>query len=305
MAQVPLNALRAFEAVVRFGSFNAAAEALFVTQSAVSHQVRHLEDWLGSPLFDRSAGRPRLLPHGEDLARTLTLSLSEIESACRRARVDLGPKPLVIAAIPSVAVCWLIPRLSAFRNLHPEIEVRVIYAIHGHAIDFRDVHSAFVFSDEKTVQPGVTREYFLSGASVPVCSTALIETLGSRAPTADKIIAAGLLHDTDSTGWQAWLRRVGTRMPAPLVGPVFEDFNLLRAAALSGQGVALCPIAMIREDLDTGRLVQLSGIAVLNEFAYFLLSREVTDRATEAAARAFRDWAFAARGNPNPEFLNN
>ncbi len=81
MSQVPLNAIRAFDAVVRTGSFKAAAETLCVTQSAVSHQVRHLEDWLGRPLFDRSGPRPRLLPEGEDLARVAALSLDGIAAA--------------------------------------------------------------------------------------------------------------------------------------------------------------------------------------------------------------------------------
>ena len=159
-----MNALRAFEAAARLGSFNAAAEALFVTQSAISHQIRHLEDWLGTPLFDRRAGRPRLLPHGEDLARTLGLSLSEIATACARAQTSHAPRPLVIAAIPSVAICWLIPRLSAFRARYPDIEIKLIYAMHGRDIDFRDVHLAFVFADSTPAKTGVTANAFLPGA---------------------------------------------------------------------------------------------------------------------------------------------
>ena len=112
MTTPPLNALRAFEAVARFGSFKAAADALFVTQSAISHQVRHFEDWLGTPLFEREGNRARLLPHGADLGRALSLSLSEIEAACNRLRAGTASQALVIATIPSVAMCWLIPRLT-------------------------------------------------------------------------------------------------------------------------------------------------------------------------------------------------
>lgn len=146
MTTPPLNALRAFEAVARLGSFRAAAEALFVTQSAISHQIRNVEDWLGKPLFEREGNRTRLLPHGADLARSLAGSLAEIEAACNRAR-NTG-QALVIAAIPSVAMCWLIPRLSRFRTAHPEIEVRIVYAMHGREINFHDVHLAFVFAKQ-------------------------------------------------------------------------------------------------------------------------------------------------------------
>lgn len=295
LAQLPLNALRVFESVARLGSFNAAATALFVTQSAVSHQIRHLEDWLGAPLFDRRAGRPRLLPHGEILARTLGLSLSEIATACQRAQESHAPQPLVIAAIPSVAICWLIPRLSAFRTQYPDIEIRVIYAMHGRDIDFRDVHLAFVFADSTPAKPGLTAEPFLPGASVPVCSPAMIADLEGNMPSASTILAAGLLHDTDATGWQAWLHKAEADVPAQLLGPVFEDFNLLRAAALSGQGIALCPVAMIHDDLDTGRLVQLSSVSVLEQFNYYLVSGTPAEPSIKSAMQAFMDWVFAAR----------
>lgn len=297
MSSLPLNALRAFEAVARAGSFRQAAEALCVTQSAVSHQVRHLEEWLGAPLFDRKGNRPRLLPHGAELARALTLNFSEIETACQRARSHRESQPLVIAAIPSVAACWLIPRLSGFRALHPEIEIRVIYAMHGRDIDFRDVHLAFVFASAVPQLPGVRAELFLPGASVPVCGPALLDRLGKPAAQTAEFLSLGLLHDTDSVGWRRWLQDTGHAVPTQLAGPVFEDFNLLRAAALAGQGVALCPIAMIRPDLEAGRLVQLSDRTVLEEFGYYLLSGPEAGTVMAREAAAFRDWALAARGD--------
>ncbi len=294
--QIPLNSLRAFEAVARTGSFKAAAELLFVTQSAVSHQVRHLEDWLGGPLFDRDGGRPRLRPEGAELARAVSLSLAEMEAACNRVRDGRRVGPLVIAAIPSVAVCWLIPRLAGFRAAHPEVELRVVYAMHGRDMDFRDVHLAFVFGKG---QPEGEAEAFLPGVSVPVCSPALLGGARTGRGTRylpSEILALGLLHDTDLSGWAAWFRRAGVPMPmtdASRKGAaVFEDFNLLRAAALAGQGVALCPLAMIRPDLEAGRLVQLSDVSVLEDHGYHLVTGSM---GADARIRAFRDWAFAAR----------
>jgi LysR family transcriptional regulator, glycine cleavage system transcriptional activator len=146
MSTLPFNALRVFEAVARLGSFRAAAETLFVTQSAVSHQIHNIEKWLGKPLFEREGNRTRLLPHGVELARNLAVSMAEIEAACDRARDS--SQALVIAAIPSVAMCWLIPRLNNFRAAYPKIEVRIVYAMHGRDINFHDNHLAFVFAEE-------------------------------------------------------------------------------------------------------------------------------------------------------------
>lgn len=299
--QIPLNALRMFEAVVRTGSFKAAAELLFVTQSAVSHQVRHLEEWLGAPLFDRVGGRPRLLPAGQELARAVSLSLAEMEAACDRARAGLRAGPLVIAAIPSVAVCWLIPRLAGFRAAHPEVELRVVYAMHGRDVDYRDVHLAFVFArgvpEGAGMGAGVQSEPFLSGASVPVCSPALLQ--GARPKLPSEYLSLGLLHDTDTGGWGEWFRRAGVPLPMTAEvrtgAAVFEDFNLLRAAALAGQGVALCPLAMIRPDLEAGRLVQLSEVSVMEDWGYHLVTGRLAEGAQMRAAAAFRDWAYAAR----------
>jgi DNA-binding transcriptional LysR family regulator len=283
--QVPLNALRAFDAAVRAGSFKAAAEVLCVTQSAVSHQVRHLEDWLGRPLFDRSGPRPRLLPEGEDLARVIALSFDGIEAACARLRRDAGARALVIAAIPSVALCWLIPRLAGFRAAHPEVATRIVYAFHGQEIDFAEVDLAFVYASGPLPPGGPEAELFLPGESVPVCSPVL---------AAGNVAGMTLLHDTDEGGWREWFARAGGAAPARWAGPVFQDFNLLRAAALAGQGVALCPLAMIRDDLIAGRLRQVSEVSVMEESGYYLLRGPAAGR-RGAAAAAFRDWALGVR----------
>lgn len=287
----PLNALRAFEAVARLGSFRAAADALCVTQSAISHQVRNLEMWMGKPLFEREGNRTRLLPHGRDLAGSLSGSFKEIEAACLRSRAS--SQALVIAAIPSIAMCWLIPRLSRFRAAHPTIETRILYALHGQDINFHDVHLAFVFSRGAPVVPNVESRLFLGGQSIAVCSPALVR--GRRPETAADILRLGLLHDGDASGWTAWLDACGAGGKAAGAGPTFEDFNLLRAAALSGQGVALCPQAMVRDDLKAGNLVQISDRVMGDGSDYYLLSATLADPQAMRHAQVFRDWAMAER----------
>ncbi|MTH34368.1 LysR family transcriptional regulator [Paracoccus limosus] len=296
MAQPPLTALRAFEAVARTGSFRAAAEALFVTQPAISHQVRHLEQWLGAPLFDRSGRVPVLLPRGVALARELTMALDAIETACRRAR-PAAEGGLVVAAIPSVAICWLIPRLPRFRARHPEIQLRVVYAYHGQDIDFAATDLAFTFGETCPAGAGIQARRFLPGVCVPVASPRLVGALPAEL-TLPWLLQVGLLHDNDMTGWQTWLGRAGQPVPAHLPGAIFEDFNLLRAAALAGQGVALCARAMVEPDLAEGRLVALSDIAVLEGFSYYLTrsDRVAMDAARQRARQAFLDWIAEEEG---------
>lgn len=291
MTQPPLNALRAFEAVARTGSFRAAAEALFVTQPAVSHQVKHLEQWLGVPLFDRAGRVPKMTPRGVALARDLGAAFDGIEAACRRARPSTGDGAVVVAAIPSVAVCWLIPRLPDFRARHPDIQLRVIYAHHGHDIDYAETDLAFTFSDATPDVEGTISEPFLSGLSVPVASPSLVSARPDQV-SLDWLLDVGLLHDNDPSGWQAWLQRANQPIPERLPGAVFEDFNLLRAAALAGQGVALCSLAMIQPDLAAGRLIQLSDVSVLEDFDYYLTQSDLTaqDAPRRKARRAFLTW---------------
>ena len=181
MQPLPLNALRVFESVVRLDSFRAAADELCVSQSAISHQIRTLEDWFEQPLFDRSGNRPRPLPHAQRLASSLEGSLTEIRLACQRARRRSDASPLVIAAIPSVATCWLAPRLSAFRKRHPDIDIRIIYAFHGQQLDFSETDLAFVYSEARPQRAGTCAHLFLPGISAPVCSPKVGQLLGEAA----------------------------------------------------------------------------------------------------------------------------
>ena len=173
MSQPPLGALRVFEAVARHGSFSRAADEICVTQSAVSHQIRGLEAWFGSPLFERSGNRVTLMPHAAELAAALVRAFGDVDAACRRARRAGGPPILTIAVIPSVAICWLIPRLGHFRAVAPGPGVRVIYALHGQPIDFADVDVAVVFAEAPPVLP-----------ATPMATRPAIAATPSQAPAA-------------------------------------------------------------------------------------------------------------------------
>lgn len=291
MKELPLKALRVFEAVARCGSFKDAADELCVSQSAVSHQIKHLEDWLGRPLFDRSGHRPQLLAHAQMLSSALQRSLQDIEAACQLAQCNSGPRTLVIASIPSVAICWLIPRLSGFQAKHPGIVTRMVYAFHGQDIDFNQVDLAFVFANSAPVLPGCNARLFQPGTSVPVCNPALYKTLDLTV-LSETIVNAGMLHDSNLNGWTDWLEQTELDPMPQVTGPVFEDFNLMRAAALAGQGVALCPLALIGTDLASNRLIQLSDIEINRNYNYYLINRDMNNPDTISARECFTDWLF-------------
>jgi LysR family transcriptional regulator, glycine cleavage system transcriptional activator len=303
MGILPLNALRAFEAVARLGSFKAAADSLFVTQSAISHHVYKVEKWLGKPLFLREGNRTRLLADGSELARSLSVSFYEIETACRRARSSEPNSALVIAAIPSVAMCWLIPRLNRFRADHPEIQIRIVYAMHGRDINFDDVHVAFVFAPQAPQIVGIQSEFFLSGDSAPVCSPSLLQRLGLSKLSSRDIVKLGLLHDGETAGWKIWLNRMGEGTDDIIPGASFEDFNLLRAAVLSGQGVALSPLTMVEADLKSLSLVQLSEQTISYGSDYYLLSTAIAPPLLAQQIRVFREWAIKQRVVPMSSFV--
>ena len=193
---------------------------------------------------------------------------------------------LTVAVIPSVAICWLIPRLDAFRALAPRLGVRIVYAIHGQPIDFGDVDLAVIFAERPPTLAGMAVTPFLPGLTAPVCAP----HLGSPR-TAAEMLAAGLLHDTDAGGWRAWFDLAGEPELAVAEGPVFEDFNLLRAAALAGQGVALCALAIIADDLREGRLVQLSDTAIRREHGYYVVTGHRPGPTPTVAL--FRDWLLS------------
>ncbi len=287
---LPLNALRAFEAAARLNSFSEAAKELCVTQSAVSHQIKRLEAWLETPLFSRQGNALHLLPQGQELADTLTLTLGRISQVCNTIRVQHKDQPLVIAAIPSIAAIWLVPRLDAFQRAHPDINIKIEYALHGSPINFNDVDFAFTFSEALPSEPNARSEIYLSGKCCAVCNPSIAAMPEIMALNPTDMSSVGLLHDTDTSAWKSWFEKTGISSPKLENSPTYQDFNLLRAAAIAGQGIALCPEAMIQNDLESGRLIQLSKTTVRDEFNYYLIRSNIRRSHSDKTADIFEDW---------------
>ena len=292
MSMIPLNALRAFETVARLNSISKAAEELCVTQSAVSHQIKKLEDWLGARLFLRNKGGLELLQKGQELAQTLTLSIRQIERSCREIRSKTKPQPVVIAAIPAIAAIWLVPKLDSFRQQHPNIEIRIEYALHGQAVDFAEVDFAFTFSNRPPTAANTKSRVYLSGASCAVCNPTVAAIAGVRDLDVEAMQKAGLLHDTDISGWASWFLKATSVVPRLDTGLTYHDFSLLRAATLAGQGIALCPKSIIQSDLESGLLIQLSDILVGEDYNYYVTQSEIRRSTKSLAGSAFAEWAM-------------
>jgi LysR family glycine cleavage system transcriptional activator len=283
----PLNALKSFEAAARHCSFSKAAEELHVTQSAVSHQIRQLEGWFGVTLFERQGRQTRPTPEGHELAATLEEAFGQMAAACQRIAKSDERTTLTIASIPSVATIWLIPRLPAFLQAHPGINIRLIHAYHDQPVDFADVDLAITYGDWSDAPSGAVR--LMSGASVPVCSQLYLDQHGPFAEPAD-LLRTSLLHDEDRKSWRNWFKAAGVKTKDPQPGPLFEGFNLLHSAILAGQGVGLAPRMLLRRDLEAGRIVSLFDTEILRERAYYMTAPQSPRPSRAAETETVKGW---------------
>jgi len=288
VARLPsLNALRCFEAAARSGSFSRAAEELNVTQSAVSHQVRQLEDWFGVLLFERQGRQTVPTAKGEMLANGLAEAFAIMQESCRQVKASQAGATLTIAVLPSIATIWLIPKLNVFFRDHPEVPVKVVYLLAGQPLNFNDIDIAITWGKDGANAGKAVR--LLAGDTVAVANVTLIARDGPF-DKSHSLLHAPQLHDTDRQGWLRFMKKLGLRHANPDSGPVFEDFNLLRAAALAGQGLALCTRSLIMDDVKAGRLVHLfDGTAINEDWGYWLVEPENTEGRADAIA-AFKAW---------------
>lgn len=284
-----LTALRAFEAMIRCGGVIQAAGDLHVTPGAISQQLRRLEQDLGRRLFERTGRSLTPVPGARDLADELTAAFTAITEAATRFAQGSEGGPLNIATLPSVATRLIVPALAQLRRHAPDLRVSFTYVHRPAELTFAEADVLVTAVDGPYHGPGEARP-LLSGIVQPVCSPAYRRRLG-RKPTAAEIAQGDLLHDCDTTGWLRWFRAAGLRRRT-VAGDIYEDVGLLAAAALAGQGIALCPIKLIGQELAQGELVIVSDIAILQERQYCVV---LPDR-PRPEALVFADWAQALAG---------
>ena len=281
----PLKALRAFEAASRHLSFTEAAKELFVTQAAISHQVKALESHLGVDLFRRLNRGLMLTQQGQDFLPPVRRAFDLIHDATARAMELDKSSTLTVTVLPSFGARWLVARLGRFRDIHPEIDIYVSPT--AELVDFGRENVDVGIRYGRGEYPGMRTDRLLSEDIVPVCSPRLLE--GEHPlQTPNDLAHHTLLHDTSHGDWRTWLLAAAVADVEPARGPIFTDSADLVTAAVAGQGIALARGVLAHDALVAGRLVRPFELSLPSEFAYYIVCPE--NKASRPKIVAFRDW---------------
>ena len=291
----PLAALRALEAAARHGSFTRAAAELNVTQSAISHQIRHLEALWGLDLFARDVRPLALTKSGAALAPVARDFFARLSATLESLRAVDARGALKISTLESFALTWLVPRLSDFREHHPGIDVWI--STKDDQVDFATEDVDLGIRLGHGVYPGLHSSLLLREYVFPVCSQQLVNRLGMPARPADLERFPLLLRydEISSSNWDTWLAVAGVPDLPLDQGPRFPNSNMALQAAIAGQGVALVRSAHVDSDLSAAGLVRLFDVHCPADAAYYLVCPDGAQDRPRIAA--FRDWikAEAAR----------
>jgi len=295
-----LNNLRAFEAVARRLSFSDAAEELFVTQSAISRQIKSLEDELGASLLVRGTRHVDLTQSGQILLRAVETSLPRIDASVRQIRQTRSRKRVSVTTFASFGSLWLLPRIEAFQREHPDIDIRVSAGDALADLDDPELDLALRYCSPAQASGGATRLF--GEVLTPVVSRSLAEQIRlGQAPALSKPcdLAQHTLAEEDDTkssteylSWRRWLTLNGQ----PNLQPkrwLYLNFTYQQVqSALAGQGVALARIALVFEALQRGELVEPFGPALRIEspYVYWLVDAPGSRARPEVAQ--FCDWVL-------------
>lgn len=289
----PLRSLQAFEAAARHLSFAKAAHELNVTPGAVSHQIKTLEDWLGTPLFDRLTRALRLTEAGKAAAPMLTEGFDLLSGATNQMRSLSDDGLLTVSVSPGFGSLWLVPRLDSFRRSHLDVEIRIDGT--DRLVDVANGETDVAIRYGPGGYADVHQDRLFAMRATPVCSPET-RAQGSGLEIPQDLMAHTLLHvdwkETEGS-WRTWLLAAGVTDVDPFKGPRFTKEEMAVRAALDGEGVALIGDRMAANYLSSGRLVRPfdKDLSTPLVFAYFLLTPR--DRLDEPKVRAFRTWVLS------------
>ena len=290
-----LNGLRAFEAAARHLSFTRAAEELHVTQTAISHQIRRLEQQLGKRLFMRRTRALALTPEAEEYLPAIRTAFDDLRRATDRLQRRDRDGFLTISTTASLAAKWLVTRVAAFQEAHPGIEVRITTS--SHLVDFQREEVDVAVRYGRGSWPGLRAQWLMAEDLFPVCSPALMKgTKRLRRP--QDLVDHTLLHTTvGREDWQLWLTAAG--LPVSLAlrrGLSFDQSFMALQAAMDGLGIALGRSSLVGADIAAGRLVVPFDVILPADAGYYVVAPEETADATKITL--FRDWLIqsVARG---------
>ena len=283
----PLNALKAFEAAARHLSFTRAADELFVTQAAVSHQIKALEEFLSLKLFIRRNRTLLLTEEGQAYFLELKDIFKNLQDATERLLARGSKGAITVATPPSFASQWLVPRISKFSLAYPDIDVRL------KAVDFDegfladDIDVAIYYGRGRW--SGIQAEKLHTEFLTPLCSPSLFQgskPLNSLADLKHHV----LLHDSSRAIWKMWLKHFNVFGVNVNQGPVFSHSMMVMQAAALGQGIALGNSVLAKPELDAGRLIMPFEEKLESRDAYYLVYHEGQGESGKIAA--FREWVI-------------
>ena len=285
----PLNSMKCFEAAGRLLSFTDAAKELNVTQAAISHQIKIIEEYLGVPLFIRSPRKIALTEQGKVLLPNIVEVFDKLSIAVESINQEQQFSNMVnVRLAPSFAAKWLSPRLKYFWSQYPEINLSLY---HAHPpVDFEREEFDLAVTYGRGKWPNVISEQLLSLDFFPVCSPAFMEN-DKPLSKIDNLRYYSFLHDANYECWADWLVLAGANDIVSNQGTIIDDTNVLIQAAIDGQGVALGSTTFVEDHLKSGRLVKPFDVTLRNDFAYYVVSTE--QKLLNSAVRAFKDWLLS------------
>ena len=284
--RLPLTALRSFEAAGRRLSFSRAAEELFVSQAAISRQIRELEALVGRPLFERLHRRVALTEAGQDLLRQLTQSFDAIGQALTHIQAAPSRSIVRVSSEPFFAGSWMLPRLNLFQEANPDIDIAV--DVDPRLVEFRSqgVELAIRHSVTQTSWPQTQSRHLVDSIAAPMMSPKLLQSGPPLTSVAD-INRHVLLHEDNRDGWLRWFRAAEIDSAPSQKGPIFPDGTLTTRAAALGHGTALGDLFLNAAELRDGALVRPFPLS-MPFGGYWLVARDF--ESLTPAARLFADW---------------
>jgi DNA-binding transcriptional LysR family regulator len=289
----PLNALRAFESAARHLSFTRAADELHVTQAAISHQVKGLEERLGIKLFRRLPRQLLLTDEGQALLPDLRDAFNRLAHAVERISARSAAGTLTVSSMTTILMTWLVPRLPRFQEAHPEIDVRLMTT--QRLVDFtrEDIDVAIRFGTGKW--PGVKSERMFGEVLTPLCGRRFVDECKSPAD----LHKLPLIRSTEEDEWPIWFAAAGVATTEVRRGPIFDSTKIAVQAAIDGLGIVMGPPTLFADDIAAGRLFQPFALAVETGKSYWFVVPE--NSAGRPKVKAFRDWIFSEVIRPEPE----
>lgn len=290
----PLNALRAFLAVANHLNFSRAAAELNVTPAAVSHQVKGLEEYVGTRLLNRTKRRVLLTEAGDACLPELREAFGLLSSAMSKVHPEKKGRMVTVSVAPAFASKWLMPRLESFTAAHPEIDVRV--AATASLADLDDGNTDIAIRFGRGDVEGVHVERLFSESMAPMCAPELLKGEHRIRAPAD-LRRHQLIHDVSVPAasarptWKTWFDLAGVAGEDPSRGLRFTLADLALQAAINGAGVVLGRVTLARDDIATGRLALPFKLAIPMDYGYFVLTAQM--KMKHPGVALFRDWLLA------------